>query len=246
MPLCKPMRLGNRLMPEYRPDTLVERILDLLTGAPGALGARAQLELRRKYMARTAAVFQDMEQALDDTATCLDLGANYGRFTERLAATGAKVHAFEPDPDTFQVMKDRVGHLPNVTLHQCAIAAQAGTLTLHRLPEGVASSEEKRTQGATLLPTERTAGGEQVDVEVRAFKDVLTTIGTPVDIVKMDIEGAELDVLDQVFAAPGDYPVKTLFVETHERQRPDHLARVTAFRKMAGQITAPDVHLYWP
>lgn len=233
-------------MTEYRPETLVERILDPLTHAPGRLGQRARRELRRKYMARNARVFDALEKTLDAGSVCLDLGANYGRFTERLAATGATVHAYEPDPETFAKMQARVGHLPNVTLHQCAVAAEAGTLTLHRLPEGVASSEEMRSQGASLLPSDRAAGGETVAVEVRAFKDVLAAIGAPVDVVKMDIEGSELDILEQIFADPASYPVKTLLVETHERQRPEQFDRVARYRKMAGALTAPDIHLFWP
>lgn len=233
-------------MTEYRPHTVIERVLDPLTHAPGALGRRARRELRRKYMARAQAFFDALEPTLNTSSICLDLGANYGRFTERLAATGATVHAFEPDPDTFGIMEKRVGHLPNVTLHQCAVAAEAGTLSLHRLPEGVASSEEMRSQGASLLPSDRAAGGETVDVEVRAFKDVLNSLDAQVDVVKMDIEGSELDILAQIFAHPADFPVTTLLVETHERQRPDHMDRVHHYRKMAGQLASPDIHLFWP
>src|SRR5437773_5485414 len=46
-----------------------------------------------------------------------DCGANVGNITKKFAATGATVHAFEPDPLAFGILKKRFQFFPNVILH---------------------------------------------------------------------------------------------------------------------------------
>ncbi len=46
----------------------------------------------------------------------LDLGANMGVVTEQLAATGADVIAYEPDPFAFATLTQKFSEMANVTL----------------------------------------------------------------------------------------------------------------------------------
>ncbi|MEO5621641.1 MAG: FkbM family methyltransferase, partial [Cypionkella sp.] len=62
----------------------------------------------------------------------IDCGANLGEIAGPLAETGAHVHAFEPDPYNFAKLSERLGQLPNVTLHQSAVGTSAGTVRLMR------------------------------------------------------------------------------------------------------------------
>ena len=92
----------------------------------GYIGRAATRELRLRYKSSVQAEFNARLAALRSGDVALDLGANVGVYTARMAETGATVHAFEPDPDTFARLVKRVGHLPNVVLHQKAVGAGGG------------------------------------------------------------------------------------------------------------------------
>lgn len=62
----------------------------------------------------------------------LDLGANMGVVTAVLAATGADVVAFEPDPLAFATLQDKFADQPNVSLVQAAVGVGSGTVRLMR------------------------------------------------------------------------------------------------------------------
>ena len=57
----------------------------------------------------------------------VDCGANMGVVTQRLAATGADVVAFEPDPFAFKTLEQKFAKLPNVTLINAAVGVGSGT-----------------------------------------------------------------------------------------------------------------------
>jgi len=233
-------------MAQYVPIGAWQHTLRILSGAKGWLGFKARKKLHRAYVARALAHFEAMEGTLGPDDVCVDLGANYGTFTKRLAATGATVHAYEPDPDTFSILKRNVGDLPNVVLHQEAVAQAEGTLTLHRLAAQHASTAEKRSWGSSLIPSERSSQSDGVMVKVVSFRQMLAAIGGPIRIVKMDIEGSEVEILQDIAKAPQDYKIETLFVETHERQRPEQLNDVIRLRTAIAEFLRPDIHLYWP
>jgi hypothetical protein len=116
----------------YRPEGLVQSLLDRMQYWPNAIGRSAGRKLDRRYKRRSERDFATAVAGLKPGDVCLDLGANRGDFTKAMAARGATVHAYEPDPDTFARLQAAVGQLPNVKLHQAAVGAREGTVTLRR------------------------------------------------------------------------------------------------------------------
>jgi len=178
---------------------------------------------------------------------CIDLGANVGEVTRQLAATGATVHAFEPDPLAWQVLQQSVGHLPNVVLHNAAVAADPGRYRL-RWQKDFDDDPLLWTTSSYIVADGSAefdeAGG--IDIEVRSFAEVLRSIGGPVAIVKMDIEGSEFAILRQVLANPSGFPIAAIFCETHERDGHATVAEVASMRRTAAALRRPYVNLYWP
>jgi FkbM family methyltransferase len=120
--------------------------------------------------------------------TFWDIGANIGFFSliaARLVGPSGQVHAFEPLVENF----DRLGasmplnDLTNIIIHQCAIGARSGMATLNfgRSP-----------LVATLIATP--GDTRRVDVSCRTIDEIGQTCRSP-DLVKIDVENAELDVL---------------------------------------------------
>lgn len=126
---------------------------------------------------------------IPEPATILDVGAHVGAsvlyFAHRYPA--ATIIAVEADPLNFAKLARNVGHLPQVRLVHAAAASETGTLTLYS--SGGVDSWKSSTQ--------RTSAWQQpVNVAAVRLDDLLAThsASDPV-LIKIDIEGAEYDVL---------------------------------------------------
>jgi FkbM family methyltransferase len=124
-----------------------------------------------------------------------DVGANYGLFTFALRAArpALRIEAFEPDPDSIVLMRrtlDSHGS-DRVRLHPIALSNGEGTARFLRDTRSGAT-------GALMLPNEplrhETPQPREIDVETSTIDVESRKLGAP-DIVKIDVEGAELEVL---------------------------------------------------
>jgi len=130
-----------------------------------------------------------IERVVTPGMIALDVGANIGLHTLGLAervGPGGRVHAIEPDPDNFRLLVHGVKHarVENVRLHQLAASDRKGTLTLY---VSAANRGDHRTAPAAEERRSFTLSAVSLD-ELLA--------GEPrVDFVKIDVQGAEVQVL---------------------------------------------------
>jgi len=142
----------------------------------------------------------DTFHTLDNPKTIVDVGANFGIFTVLIARIFplAKVYAVEPHPDNFELLKHNIAlnDLNNVTPIRAAVTDHEGTVSL--LVDRDAASHTI----ALDLPT------KIASIPVEAI-----TLGRfqHIDLLKLDIEGAEYDVLRQ----PPNASV--MILEIHDR-----------------------------
>ena len=227
-------------------QTPLERLLSAATALPGGIGRSAGRKLVRRLKprawAKARADFDLLLGKVGPDDVLLDLGANVGAFTEVMAASGAAVHAYEPDPYASAQLTSRVGSLPNVRLFNEAVSATSGQLTLTRHRD-FQKDPALYSVGSSIYFTR--AGGEGVTVDVVSFDEALARCGKPAAIIKMDIEGAEFDILERVFSQPERYDFGALFVETHERSGDARCALVEAWRSKA-ETHARYINLFWP
>jgi FkbM family methyltransferase len=179
----------------------------------------------------------------------IDCGANIGDVSARLAATGATVIAFEPDPFAFGKLSERLADCANVTMHQQAVSTEAGSLRLMR-----ASNFDDNPKGGSVKSTLLSGGrgiseDDSIEVEVIDFvaflRDMLAKSG-PVAFVKMDIEGAELALLGEMDKAGLFADIRCLVAETHERKFKDLRSEYRALREaFTEKYSSQHVNLDW-
>ncbi len=233
-------------MPYYPPQTVYQRLLDWAKDLHNFIGRKARREMMHQYGPRAVAEFDARLAGVGPGDVCLDLGANLGVFTEKLARTGALVHAYEPDPHAFAIAQKRVGHLPNVILHNEAVAMTGGTLALRRSVKFGRKPDVATGASTVVFSNPKKFDETGIAVTVRAFRDVLAGIGRPVAIVKMDIEGAEFDILRDIFAHPADFDIDAIYCETHERSVYAEFSEIDRMRRASETMARPHVNLYWP
>ena len=157
-----------------------------------------------------------------ETPLVIDCGANTGLgvLYAKREYPGAKVIAFEADPKVAELLVKNVAafNLSDVHIETRAVWTEVTHVDFYR--EGADS-------GRVGVPI---PGGEHIQVRTARLRDYLNT---PVDFLKIDIEGAETDVLED--CADRLCNVKSAFVEFHSfASKPQALARLVACLETAG------------
>jgi FkbM family methyltransferase len=144
----------------------------------------------------------------------VDCGSNIGisiLFFKRLYP-GAKIIGFEPDQDTFAILQRNIEQngLSDVTVHNCALTDYDGTIAFY---------QSGQTKSSLMMSTlQERASGTRTEVPARRLSNFLTT---DVDLLKMDIEGAETSVLPELAAANALRRVRQLHLEYHHHIQRD-------------------------
>jgi FkbM family methyltransferase len=229
--LARPLlRMGMRMLPRAQRAFLaaahhVPYARPLVAKTAG--GFRMELHLRDgidrriyytgHYEAPTEALFRRL---LPGAKCFVDIGANNGFFAIFAASlmndTG-RVVAFEPFPETFARLRRNVEvagvksvtpvdvALSNVTERRSMFARESalGYTTF-------AETDRAKTQGVVTI---------EETVECATFDSMWTELGGgKIDLVKMDIEGAELLVLDGMTESLTNRLFTHLFIEVHPKQ----------------------------
>ena len=147
-----------------------------------------------------------------DRPLIFDCGANIGIATLffKWLYPDSEVHAFEPDRATFGLLRRNVGanRLDGVHLHNVALTSAAGAV------EFFVSAARDGSLLMSLDPQRAGAGDRKRTVVDGAPLSAFIN-GKPVDLLKLDVEGAEGAVIEDLVATGAIGRVKQLVVEYH-------------------------------
>jgi FkbM family methyltransferase len=121
--------------------------------------------------------------------TTIDVGANIGSLTRqfcRQVGNNGRVYAFEPDPLTFRFLEFNTRSFKSKELIQSAVSDNHEPTLLHL----------NFTSGTGNSLLNKNHSTESVPVACISLDEFLKQRGNPVvDVIKIDVEGAELSVL---------------------------------------------------
>jgi FkbM family methyltransferase len=192
------------------------RVLADLGGASSASRETRILDMTVHYRNRWAmrkmlsGIFLRQEYAFaasNATPFIVDAGANIGLATLffKHRYPDARVIAFEPEPEAFELLRRNVqdNRLTEVTVLDCALGETDGSVRLRGNPAGL---------GTTTLDGVWDSPKTDLVVELKRLSSFLET---PVDMLKLDVEGAEHAILHDLVAASKLELVREMLIEYH-------------------------------
>jgi len=162
--------------------------------------ARAYLENRGNYEVGETDL---CERLVRRRMTTFDVGANIGLYSllfSRLVGSAGTVHAFEAEPRNFERLRVNLAlnDAINVIANDCAVFSESGSVELNMFPEsfnawhslGRPTLPNPYAPSRTITPT-RSIVVRSVSLDDYSASHQIERI----DFLKIDVEGAELDVL---------------------------------------------------
>jgi FkbM family methyltransferase len=145
--------------------------------------------------------FEAYRRLLRDGDTCVDVGAHVGRyavFPARLVGESGRVYALEPNEETFWALKANIAlnRCVNISAHQLGLAARPGRAQLHLYEPQFSSWSSLNPHPMVRPDGSRCVPSGAAEVEIDTLDNFARRMGiTQIDLLKLDVEGVELDVL---------------------------------------------------
>jgi FkbM family methyltransferase len=176
-------------------STIKSMILDTPLERPARAAKRAVSWLRGErledWQIRTMRDNRRMQKILQsqlqENSNCIDVGAHAGEWLEQFVKLSphGKHFAFEPLPHLAKALQEK---FPNVSVQQCALSDVEGTCTFYHCPQLEGWS------GLKQQPYPIKAAVNEIQVQTRLLDRILP-VDLPITYIKIDVEGAELQVL---------------------------------------------------
>jgi FkbM family methyltransferase len=173
---------------------------------------------------------------LKATDVVIDLGANRGDFTIWSLNKGATVLSFEPHPEAFDYLAQRTARRRNVSRIQAAVSNKSKLTSIYVHP-----SAREDQLGFSIRASIKNKGDQFVPYSpslVIDFEELISNVGR-VEILKVDIEGSELEIWPIIKKYQN--AITFLLIEVHDSMNPGLRADIESFiqeRKLSKFWTA--------
>ncbi|MDQ7025247.1 MAG: FkbM family methyltransferase [Anaerolineae bacterium] len=139
--------------------------------------------------------YSDLHDLLkNDNLVIVDGGANIGTVTDLFLQQydNPTIHAIEPRPDAALVMQSKYKNQANVHVHMCALGAEDATLSFNVVGHETSSSLLKPSSTNHHYHPDIMAVTQSINVPVKRLD---TLVDIDIDLLKLDLQGYELEAL---------------------------------------------------
>ena len=181
---------------------------------------------------------------LNKNSIVIDGGANTGYISSYLSITGATIYAFEPDPIAFAVLVERCGLKKNIECINKGVWDKSATVKLYR--HRAMAGERAFTVSSSLIRKKSNVNDSAaIDIQVIDLIQFIQSLNKKIDLVKLDIEGAEIEILKKILATNSHTLFKIMHVESHETKIPGQEEELERIKKELKRKEITNIKLNW-
>lgn len=185
-------------------------------------------------------------RGIDSGSLVIDCGANIGDITALFLGRGAQVICFEPDPMAFSALQKRFGDNPRIRLINSAVSDQNGKASFYLHKDRRDGGGEEYTVSSSLLREKKNVDAQKgIVVELTDLSEYVSALGRKVDVLKLDVEGAEISILKKMIREGTYAGIGLMLVETHETKIPGHDREVADIRELIREKGISNIGLNW-
>ena len=177
---------------------------------------------------------------LPDRALCIDCGANVGLITDIILFMSGRSVCFEPNKTAVNMLQKKYKHNQNVKIEAVAVSDKNSEATLSFYGQydrganicGFKGELEKPKNISYTVPTIRLA-------------EYINNLPESVYLLKLDIEGAEFDVIPDLIRSGAVNKCKHVVCETHSRFFKDGPEKLENLKKLISDFNIKNIHMEW-
>lgn len=239
-------KLTNNLTHTYSSTLNTNKIIDDLKNGGGGFYAFAFLLKRANVACKYHKIFYDfyLRSQNNEKLVFVDGGCHNGVFSDIALACGAISYAFEPNIYLCAFLKNLYKNNPDFILSQRAISNKNDKTIFYDLADDVVS------QGASIIKSNTRIDLQKQGYEVwmvdfcEFIKELLQKHGK-INFIKLDIEGAEFDVLDAFIEQKLWENIEYIMVETHERLFDNPNEKLNTLKSKISKNNISNIYLDW-
>ena len=174
----------------------------------------------------------------------IDGGAHAGHFSDIALYMKSLVYAFEPNYYLGYFLKDKYENNKNFIFFQQALSDKNQKLMFYNANDSLISD------GASIVKTDSKELNQEEAYEVEcidlcAFIKELLNKHSKISVLKLDIEGAEFEILDKLLDEKLFKNIDYIFAETHERFFDNPKQKINALKEKVEKAGAKNIFLDW-
>lgn len=142
-----------------------------------------------------------LEYDLNEDSVVVDVGGYHGHWASDIFNMYAcTVHVFEPVEEFANIISNRFKHNKKIVVHPAALGTSTDTSTIY-LERG----------GTSLVKKTDT----ETEIQVLDAHTFITSLGRQIDVMKINIEGAEYDLLEHIVTHGDTSCIKNIQIQFH-------------------------------
>jgi len=145
----------------------------------------------------------------------IDCGANVGYITNILYKAGAILYAFEPNTYAFSALSKMFKGVKEVTCYNKAVMGAAGKVKLY-MHKWDKENHLKWSVGSSVFESKENVDFNNFkEIDAICLSDFIKMLNVNIKLVKMNVEGAECEILTDLIDTGVIHNIDIVLVEAH-------------------------------
>ncbi len=169
--------------------------------AEGTDLSRGIISVKENWLLYPKAINADSNEVFENIKPgdiTIDCGANVGDVTQKMSEKGAKVFAFEPNPFAFKELEKRFRNNKNVVCINKGVLDKNDKLPLYFHYESKKDPVKYSVSSSIIASKRNVDEQDYVEVELIDLHEFIMSINDHIKILKLDVEGAEVEILNKL------------------------------------------------